>query len=574
MNLWNLIEACIKRVINLKKMNKSTALLLALLGIASVAKAIKPIKAKIDQATVYLQGAHLYYQENLQLIQGNNEILFENISPSIHAQTLQASCKGGTVMDVQYQIKYKEMPALEQKYAKAILRVLDSIEGVGYAIQELDNQIYVIELEKKMLLNFKLIKGDSPKDSLPLLGQAMDFTHDRLNRLLHQNLQFEIKRNNETKTLKFLEERLQNLRLLQSGEIQEVNAAAQPSYQVIVTLYAETAGAAQVNFNYFTPNASWVPVYELQANSDNNKMQVKYFAQVQQSSSLNWKDVFLTLSSSNPLERNIKPNLSTWYISFVQYRQLQQKKHLSKNISALKIASNAYAPSQTEDVKAMEDLSEAKEMSEYVNISENLIRTSYEIKLKYNIETGGKSHRVMVKQDDIAMSLQFAAVPKLSADAYLLAKVSGWEDLNLLPGAARVFFDNGYIGESFINPQSESDTLDFNLGNDKSLVVQRRKIKEKSKTKILENDKVEIRTYEILVRNTKNQSVWMNLEDQIPVVTGTQEIKVNLLESDGAVLDEVTGLLTWKLKIASKETKKVRFTYEVRYPKDKLISGL
>jgi uncharacterized protein (TIGR02231 family) len=180
----------------------------------------------------------------------------------------------------------------------------------------------------------------------------------------------------------------------------------------------------------------------------------------------------------------------------------------------------------------------------------------------------------MVKQDDIAMSLQFAAVPKLSADAYLLAKVSGWEDLNLLPGAARVFFDNGYIGESFINPQSESDTLDFNLGNDKSLVVQRRKIKEKSKTKILENDKVEIRTYEILVRNTKNQSVWMNLEDQIPVVTGTQEIKVNLLESDGAVLDEVTGLLTWKLKIASKETKKVRFTYEVRYPKDKLISGL
>jgi uncharacterized protein (TIGR02231 family) len=222
----------------------------------------------------------------------------------------------------------------------------------------------------------------------------------------------------------------------------------------------------------------------------------------------------------------------------------------------------------------MEDLTEAKEMSEYVNISENLIRTSYEIKLKYNIETGGKSHRVMVKQDDIAMSLQFAAVPKLSADAYLLAKVSGWEDLNLLPGAARVFFDNGYIGESFINPQSESDTLDFNLGNDKSLVVQRRKIKEKSKTKILENDKVEIRTYEILVRNTKNQSVWMNLEDQIPVVTGTQEIKVNLLESDGAVLDEVTGLLTWKLKIASKETKKVRFTYEVRYPKDKLISGL
>jgi len=80
--------------------------------------------------------------------------------------------------------------------------------------------------------------------------------------------------------------------------------------------------------------------------------------------------------------------------------------------------------------------------------------------------------------------------------------------------------------------------------------------------------------YEIVVRNTKGIAVEINLEDQIPVSQNTNEIKVNLIDADGASLDEITGFLTWKLKLESKESKKIVFTYEIKYPKNKPVYGL
>jgi uncharacterized protein (TIGR02231 family) len=265
-------------------------------------------------------------------------------------------------------------------------------------------------------------------------------------------------------------------------------------------------------------------------------MMVKYFALVSQQSDINWNQTLLTLSSSNPMEQNIKPVLTPWYISLQQFVQMKRQQHLSNAAKPMMAPARVTAKTKNlkEDLSENQDdngtaYSESKAIQEYINISENLIRTEYDIKLKYVILSGTKPHKVMIKQERIGMDLSFAAVPKLSSDAFLMADVSGWESLNLLPGNARIYFDNGYIGETFINPQSETDTLAFNLGRDKSLVIQRRKIKEKSRSKILETDKVESRTIELLVRNTKSVGVTISLEDQIPVVQGGGEIKVTLL---------------------------------------------
>ncbi len=551
---------------------------LTLILIANVLMAAKPISSKVNKATVYLQGAHLYHQETVYLQTGNNEFVFENISSGIIENSLQANSKGGTVMEVQYRSYYKEVKPVQRTYAKEITRIQDSLEMFEFDLQEIHNKNYVLETEKKMLLNFKLIKGESTKDSLPLLAGAMDFTHDRLNLIYDQSLSLERKKSKINKMINQLNERLKQLQLLESGVYQEGYAAA-PIHQVVVNLYAETPGTAVINFNYFIPNASWQPVYELHANPIDNKMTVKYFAMVSQQSEVNWDQTLLTLSSSNPMEQNMKPVLTPWHISLQQFVQMRKEQKLSN----AQLQTLAPARVTVKSKNMQEDLSvndseapyaESKAMQEYINISENLLRTEYDIKLKYQILSSTKPHKVMIKQESIAMGLEFAAVPKLSSDAFLMANVSGWESLNLLPGNARVYFDNGYIGETFINPQSESDTLAFNLGRDKSLVIQRRKIKEKSRSKILETEKVESRTIELVVRNTKSSAVYINLEDQIPVVRGTNDIKVTLLDGSGAQLEEVEGKLTWRVKVNSKETKKLSFTYEIRYPKDKVVYGL
>jgi uncharacterized protein (TIGR02231 family) len=540
----------------------------------------KPIQTKVDKATVYLQGAHLYYQEQVVLQSGSNEIIFENIAPGIIENSLQASSKGGTVMEVQYRSYYKEIKRVERNYGKEIERIKDSIDMLDFDLKDLDNKTYVLETEKKMLLNFRLIKGESTKDSLPLLASAMDFTHQRLNAIYDQSLAIDKRRSKLSKLMQQLNNRLAQLQLLENGAIEDGGHAV-PVHQVVVSVYAETAGNAQINFNYFVPSASWTPVYELHANANDQKMQIKYYAMISQQSGINWDQTYLTVSSSNPMELNIKPVLTPWYISLQQFVQMRKQQHLSnaaKPMMAPAKVQSKYKSIQ-EDLPANSDdaqmqYAESKAMEEYIQMSENLLRVEYDIKLKYQINHAAKPSKVLIKQDQIGMNLEFAAVPKLSSDAYLMANVSGWESLNLLPGNARVYFDNGYIGETFINPQSETDTLAFNLGRDKSLVIQRRKIKEKSRSKILETEKVESRTIEILVRNTKSSAVYINLEDQIPVAQGSNDIKVTLLDGSDAQLEEVEGKLSWRVKVNSKESKKFTFTYEIRYPKDKVLYGL
>ena len=549
-------------------------LILLSFGFSTLAQSPKTYTPKLQKVTVYLQGAHLYYNENVTLQAGNNELIFENISPYINVASLQAASKGAVVMEVKHQIKYKEKAIATRKYDKEIENVLDSLEDIAYAMKDIDNKVYVLETEKSMLMNNRIIKGQQLRDSLPTLRDGMAFLKEKLNSIYEQSLKLERMKAKLQKQKNKLDTRYSSLLLLQSGQEVFNRTAAQQVNQVVVTLFCDAATTTQVNFNYFVQNANWVPVYDLQATSSTNNFNLKYFANVTQTTGVEWTSVPLTLSTSNPTETNVKPELSPWYLSFMEYL---------RNDRISKTLSNARVPMQMESLSikkksnsdGYDDVEEdQKYVQNYVQITESIIRTEYEIKLNYTIAADGKMHKVLINQKEVPMIMEFAAVPKVCTDAFLMAKVTGWEDMNILPGNARLYFDGGYVGEMYLDASTTSDTLNVNLGRDKTIAITRKKIKEDVKEKIFADDKVETRTIEIVVRNTKNVPVEIVLEDQIPIATGTNEIRVDLFESGGATLDEATGKLTWKVKLKVKDTKKITFTYQIRYPKGKSIAGL
>ncbi len=549
-------------------------LILLSFGFSTLAQSTKTYTSKLQKVTVYLQGAHLYYNENVALQAGNNELIFENISPYINAASLQASSRGAVVMDIKHQIKYKEKVVVTRKYDKEIENVLDSMEDITYQMKDIDNKTYVLETEKNMLLNNRIIKGQPLRDSLATLRDGMLFLKEKLNSIYEQGLKLERQKNKLQKQKNKLNARHATLVLLQSGNDLTNNTAAQPVHQVIVTMFSDVPTTTQVNFNYFVQTANWMPVYDLQATSATNNFQLKYFANVTQNTGIEWANVPLTLSTSNPNETNVKPELTPWYLSFMEYYREKSK---SKSISNAKVPMQAETLSLKKDIQddvefdANED---QKYIENYVAITENIIRTEYEIKLSYTIAADGKMHKVLINQKDIPMVMQFAAVPKVCTDAFLIAKVTGWEDMNIIPGKARLYFDGGYVGEMYLDASTTTDTLNVNLGRDKSIVLTRKKIKENYKDKVFTDEKVETRTIELVVRNTKNVPIEIVLEDQIPVVAGTSEIKVVLLKNDGATLDEATGKLTWNVKLKVKDSEKITFTYEIRYPKGKVLAGL
>jgi uncharacterized protein (TIGR02231 family) len=150
---------------------------------------------------------------------------------------------------------------------------------------------------------------------------------------------------------------------------------------------------------------------------------------------------------------------------------------------------------------------------------------------------------------------QHYAVPKLDADAYLLAQVPEWETLNLLPGEANIILEGTYIGKTMIDPNATSDTLNLTLGHDKRVVIKREKLTDFSSVKFLGTNKLQKFTYEITVKNNKNEQVDLLLKDQYPLSTN-KDIEVELLETSNAEINKDLGVLKLENIIGAKRNKK------------------
>jgi uncharacterized protein (TIGR02231 family) len=212
-------------------------------------------------------------------------------------------------------------------------------------------------------------------------------------------------------------------------------------------------------------------------------------------------------------------------------------------------------------------------MNMYTTLNEGQLNTNFEIGLPYNIESDGKMNSIAIKEEEIICTLKNYAVPRVDKETYLMAEVADWQNLDLLPGDANIIMDDTYIGKSIIDPNTIADTLNLSLGRDKRVVVKRSLVKELSSLKTSGSSSRQNFTYEMVIKNNKQTDINLLLKDQFPL-TNIKEVEVSLDDSGDAMVNNETGVLTWKLNLKPGESKKVRFSYSVKYPKDKKIVNL
>jgi uncharacterized protein (TIGR02231 family) len=211
------------------------------------------------------------------------------------------------------------------------------------------------------------------------------------------------------------------------------------------------------------------------------------------------------------------------------------------------------------------------DLGSYLSISDNQLDVVFDIDIPYDIPSNGKEQGVVLKEYKAPCTYEYYAAPIADKEAYLLGKMQGWEKLDLLPGEASIMVEGTYIGKSFIDPGSTQDTLNLTLGRDKRIVVKREKVTDFSSVKFLGSSKKEVFTYRITVRNNKKEKAEMVLKDLYPISTD-KDIEVELLENSGATVNTDNGVLTWMLELAPGESKQIRISYSVRYPKDKAVN--
>jgi len=116
-----------------------------------------------------------------------------------------------------------------------------------------------------------------------------------------------------------------------------------------------------------------------------------------------------------------------------------------------------------------------------------------------------------------------------------------------------------------------NDTLDLSLGKDPNIAIKRTLVKKESKEKIVGDKIVKTFAYHIELKNHKNRTVKLILQDQIPVVRNS-EIEINLVEDSKGKLNEITGILNWNVKMKPGEKRTYDLVYTVKYEKTKNIN--
>ena len=538
---------------------------------AATAKSEKNIKSKIENVTVFTKGAQVYRTSAISVNTGITTLVFENLEPTIDEHSIQASGFGNfVIMDVQHSINYpepkNEIPA-NPKNSKQIKLLQDSLVMIGFDLEEINGKKDALTVEKNTLLNNRLIKGETKKDTLNLVKEALAFLREKLNNINGELLKLK----KEEYHINAKKERMQNdLAALKNYNTNTNDVIKdETNYRIIITVSADAPATGNININYMLQDAGWTPSYDLRAKGTGGTIQLTYKAQVFQNTGIDWNDVKLTLSTANPNQSNVKPTLNTWWLGYYDaYRSTYDDK--SKKRDERYNAPSAMASGGSGEFQSDEG---SKSSADFTIAEENLTNVEYEIKLPYTIPSDGQTHFVAVQTKEISANYINFAAPRIDKDAFLVAKVSNWDELNLVPGNANIYFDGTFVGESYVDPNNLTDTLELSLGRDKNMVITRVKQKDKTKEKIIGDEKVKTVSYEITVRNTKSSASNFNLQDQIPV-SQNKDVVVNLVESSDGVLDNATGIVNWKFNIKPKETKKLTISYTVKFPKDKLLAGL
>ncbi|GAB2634072.1 DUF4139 domain-containing protein [Belliella aquatica] len=202
---------------------------------------------------------------------------------------------------------------------------------------------------------------------------------------------------------------------------------------------------------------------------------------------------------------------------------------------------------------------------------ENQTTVEIAVDKPYSVASNGDKLLVDLKSYDLEAHYEYLVIPKKENVAFLVAKLVDWEKYNLLQGEANLYFEGTYIGRTIIEAESLNDTLSISLGRDRGIAIEREKIDQNSKKRLIGSNYTETRSYKISIKNNKSSSVNLKVIDQYPISI-VSDISVSLLNSSNAKVNSDTGFIEWELKLSPAEQKVLDLEYEVKYPrKEKVI---
>lgn len=533
------------------------------------------LKTDIKRVKLFLTAGEMTHETPVKLVKGRNKVIFSGISAFADPRTIQFTGSG----NFRLVSLSTEMDFLAAEQWNPRIKILnDSLEQLKDRYQMNVDLLSAYQAELGVMNTNKDLKGTTSLtiDQIKATGEYYRTRTFEINKTVTK-----IRKEQDVLTIKINDARF---------KLTELNYVEnQRSNQVIVLIDADAPSEISGVLRYLVSDCGWTATYDLSATDLNQPINLKYKAQVYNNTGNEWKNVNLTLSTSDPMLSAASPVLNPFYLRYGD--QIEQSKQgyvqpIQKNAEYRNVVMNEInmANQRAYDNYVLDQkeapgidlsgkfLNEGKKVStvamKQIEISD--LNAEFIIPHPFSCPSDAKPYTVEIKEINMPATFTHVSVPKLDQGAFLLANIVGWQDLDLIPGPTNVYFAGNYVGVSQINTNNVEDTLHLSFGRDSKIQVLRKLKSEMSTKKISGSTKRDTYFYEIQVRNNRTVPIKIDVFDQIPL-SRNSEITVSVETIGTGKKNDITGEVTYQLVIQPGETVKLDLGYSVKYPKDSKI---
>ncbi|MDT0539799.1 mucoidy inhibitor MuiA family protein [Croceitalea sp. P059] len=264
----------------------------------------KKTPSKIKEVTVYLSGAQIQRNANVNLASGVSEVILTGLSSKIDENSIQISgLQLVSILSMTYDINY-----LEKSEASPELLAWESeIENTQLKISLLRNQISGLEEEENVITKNRIIAGNNLALDIQRVKEISTYYRERITAIKNEIYKLNLEINLLNKSI----------RAIQNQMAEVNNAPSQPQGELKLKLDAPINMTLNLKISYFIPDAGWIPNYDIKSKALGEPLDLAYKANVYQNTGKDWDNVQVTLSTGNPNYNVAKPQLESKYLNFV-----------------------------------------------------------------------------------------------------------------------------------------------------------------------------------------------------------------------------------------------------------------
>jgi uncharacterized protein (TIGR02231 family) len=498
---------------------------------------------------VYLSGAQITRTETFKLKEGTNKILFKDLPLNINGQSISASSDGKcAVLSVSYSNIYAktENKRISDLHAR-LEKLTDELEITQRKFNVLTEEEELIRVNTRAS-DKKIFRSEDMKD-------AVAFFRERMAALCSEKFALQ-------KEIKELNRKISDIRSEIGADEMERRRS-----QVEIEVHCKSDTDSELTISYFIHSARWAPYYDIRVKDVEGPVSIASKATVYQNTGEDWNNVNIILSTGNPSLSGSAPDLDPWYIDFYEpiapaVRRKEMSFQTFNAAAAEKLAEPCLDECREDSMMVMD---------EYIaKPTESVTSVEYALAVPYTVLSSNNGKSVDILTHEVKAEYIYKSVRKLEKDVFLIADVKDWEHLNLLAGNANIFFEDKYVGETYIDPRKAGESLHISLGRDKNIIVTRIRGKDFTAKAGIGSSVKASREWVLTVKNLRKQKIDIVVEDQIPVSVN-KSITVDAVTVSGAEYDKEKGKLEWKLALAPAESRSFNVKYTVTYPKNKTV---